>query len=150
MSKSSKSTLVDLANTLSLDIKVYEKKLDAKLAEYKKGPIADLVDLGEKIGNAYMRGYRKAYGTAYVIKIPKEILAFLYNYAITNGYEGAAVGLANYSKAELVAGGGLYDPFFKPERENQNTVMVGVWDKGIIPFEKSGIKYYDDWNDEWP
>jgi hypothetical protein len=144
-----KTNPIDSAKTLEADVKSYQKKLDTKLKKYQSIPGVNAVDLGEEIGEAYMRAYRKIYGTAFVVKIPRDILAFLYDYVVQNGLEGAAVGLANYNKAEL---GGINDPYFQPKKENQNAVVIGIWDnnKGIVPYTKNEAQFYDDWNDEWP
>lgn len=144
---------LDPTKTLLGDAKIYEKKIIERI---KKLNEAHAKPIGKEIGEAYMSAFRKVNGTSFVLNLPKDLIAFLYKYLIENSKNGAAVGLANYSSSELAARG-LKDPDFEKPRENENTMVVGIYNDsaGIDPMEinipdGSIVAIYDDWNTGWP
>jgi hypothetical protein len=154
-----KKIKADPTKTLMDDAKKYEKRIKEKLSVRVKDIGTDSIPLIKEIGEAYMKAFRKVNGTAFAVQIPRDVLAYLYTYVVNNNISGAAVGLANYNKAELKAAR-VKDPNFKDTKENQNSLMIGVWDdhtQKIMPMKvffnelsKDGIEFYDDWNQEWP
>lgn len=126
----------------------------------EKVPI-QMYPLKEKLAEHYMSKYQNTNpDNFHGLVLTDSVIDFFKTYLDNNPGYNISVGFTKYdttgfgttlSDTEFEKRQNHPDPSRKPL--NKYGVVFGVIDinkKGILPFNVSGNKFYDNWNDEWP
>jgi len=120
-----------------------------------------MVPLREKVAEHYMSKYQSTNpDNFHGIVLTDSVIDFFKTYLDNNPGYSISVGFTKYDTTGF--GSTLSDTEFEkrqnhsdPSRKPLNKYgvvfgIIGINQKGILPFNVGGKKFYDNWNDEWP